>query len=173
MKQINTNVCNQGPWDGSVTLRDVDFLITYRNFERGGRYQKCSITQSTFRLHQGFTVENNSIWKLYLGILTRFCSPKTVLETGLRSHCYSGVSWVSNSSEKVLVFIICFGKSVCQVLASLPGSICCPLSAAQLPPNPLRRYWQGCVDTSDSSLFWWSRKFLFMSIFCNSIDGQF
>lgn len=121
MKQINTNVWQQGPWDGNVTLRDLDFLITYTNFKRGGSYP------NVLKLHPhsdsvkdsplDTTVFENSI----LGMPTWFYSLKSVLETGLRSHCsYSGMCWVS--SEKVLVVIICFGKRLCQVLASLSGT---------------------------------------------------
>lgn len=75
MKQINTNMCKQGPWDENVVLRDLDFLITFRNFKRESRYQKCSKTPFTLRLCPGFTVGYNNICKLYFRNSTMLLFP--------------------------------------------------------------------------------------------------
>lgn len=118
MKQINTNVRKQGPWDGNVPLRDLDFLIPYTNFKRGGSYQNVLKLQPHSDSAKDSLLDTKIFENSILGVPTWSCSLQTVLETGLRSHCSSsGTSWVSNSSEKVQVVSICFGKSLCQVLA--------------------------------------------------------
>lgn len=69
-----------------------------------------------------------------LGIPTHFMLYKFVQKMAFRSHgSYSGMGWVSNSLEKVLVVIICFDESLWQVRFSLSETTSLPVSSTQSP----------------------------------------
>lgn len=88
------------------------------------RKEVGSKTSSILRLCQRFSVGHNLFENSISGIPLWFYSLLTILSFPC-SH--SGVSWVSGFSEKVLVVIICFGKSLYQVHVLL--SACCPTPA--------------------------------------------
>lgn len=150
MKHISPNMCKRGHEREMLSYRIGVFLpLTGISREEVG-------TGNVLKLHPhsdhvrdlllNTTVFENSI----VGIPPWFSSLQTVLETGLKPPCsYSGVSWVSSSSGKVLVVTICFGRSLCHVLTSLSESpTCCPS-----PPESPEKAPTGHVYPSDSVLF--------------------
>ena len=167
MKQINTNVWQQGLWDGNVTLRDMDFLITYTNFKRGDSYPNVLKLHPHLDSAKDSPLDTTVFENCILGMPTWFYSLKSVLETGLSSHCsYSGTCWVS--SEKVLVVIICFGERLCQVLASLSGTTVYLPPAAWVGTNRAVFIPQTFLSSSGSQ----ESSFL-CQIFYSSVEDQF
>lgn len=132
-------------------IKRFGFSYHLYKFQERRQLPKCLETPSPFRPCQGVIVGFRNIWKLYFRNSNTFYALQICLENGLRSHgSYSGMGWVSNSLEKVLVVIICFDESLWQVRLHCQELHSRLLS---LPPSLLNRHRQSCVQTSDTPLF--------------------
>lgn len=166
MKQISPNVCRRGHEREEFYWGIGIFLpLTGISKEEVGTRNVLKLHPHSDRVKDlplNTTVFENSV----LGIPPWFSSLQTVLETGLKPPCsYSGVSWGSRSSGKVLVVTACFDKSVCHVLTSLSESpTCCPTSTGSPEKAPTGRVY----SPDPVLLFWPSRGFLSGSDFLQS-----
>ena len=98
-------------------IKRFGFSYHLYKFQERRQLPKCLETPSPFRPCQGVIVGFRNIWKLYFRNSNTFYALQICLENGLRSHgSFSGMGWVSNSLEKVLVVIICFDESLWQTV---------------------------------------------------------